>query len=87
MARLPIVLKTPFPKESILAVDEGAPCFVGQATAFSLNDVSVIIIAQNMQDLAKAVKPYLKIGEPFRKEVVYKMVTMQYARATVDDEL
>lgn len=87
MARLPIIESTKFEKETILAVDEGAPCFVGQATGFVLNGVSVVILAPNMNDLAQALKPYMKIGDPFRKEVVYKMVSVQYRRATVDDEL
>lgn len=83
-----VLLKpTTFPKDSILEVVEGSVCFVGMATALHLGGQDVIVIARNIDALERAVMENAIPGKVFVKTACYKLVTLQYRDAVVDDEL
>lgn len=85
---LPVLQKTSFPLEHIIDVVDGAPCFVGQASACRIAGQDVIVIARSMQQLEKAIMSLPgSEGKVFVEKSVYKMVTLQYKHSTVDDEL
>lgn len=88
MSKVEVLLKpTTFPKETILEVREGAVCFVGMATAFHMGGHDVIVIARNTEQLKEAIMANAVPGSVFVEKSCYKMVTLQYRDAEVDDEL
>ncbi len=80
-----------YPKEQIVSVEEGATCFVGQATAALINGVECVVIARSVDGLEKAImslpESKKQKNATFVREACYKMVTMRYRDCRIDDEL
>lgn len=78
---------TNFPRETVVSVTDGSPCFAGYSVAASHKDTKrhVILTASSKSDLANAFRDVT--GEEVDMRAVHRTVIMRESDAQLDDAL